>query len=160
MFDTLTDAIESGESANRPNTSSRDTALGDRRLRVAANVRPDWLHGASAALTSLLRLRDGWDSYGAAAPRRVVVESANGLLCFLADEGIARPTRISATASGGVFLQWAVDGHELEIDVVSRDAASYVYEDLNSGQMVVGGIFSDDADDGRFLALMFEHFSE
>lgn len=145
----------SGQSASR--VPRVDPILGERRLFGPTGSA--WISEVKVALSSMLALDDDWDSYGGAAPRAEIVQSALGLLQLLAREGCRSPTLLSPTAIGGVYVEWRAGTHELEVNFVSRHSASYVYEDKSTEKIVSGAIFTDDRDGGVFLSLMRDHFT-
>ena len=134
-----------------PRREQAHVTLTGRELRkphteTAAPVRlqsKQWLPEVSSQLNKLLELPRNWDSYGADPIEAPIVESARGLLVTLAERfDLPRPF-IAPTPNGGILLEWRTGSRELEVELVSRDAASYVFSDEHTGQECEGAIFRD-----------------
>ena len=143
---------------------SQTSALTDSALIGAAGILshtrqlPEWINRVEGRLSSLMRLGPDWDSYGAAAISHEIVRSAYGFILFLAAESRIPEPEISPTRNGGVLLEWHNGDHELEVQLVSKQAASYVYENANTNTTVTGYLFCDDANDGCFLKIVHDYF--
>ena len=107
---------------------------------------PEWLSPAKTFLEGLIAIEKNWDGYGAASTQPDILCSAIDLLGVLASKLGVKAPEISPTRTGGVIFEWESDGHELEIQLVSSDAASYVYSNMSEGSMCSGALFTDDFD--------------
>jgi hypothetical protein len=58
-----------------------------------------------------------------------------------------------------VLFEWEQGPHQLEVDICTRDAASYVYLNRQTDLPISGSLFRDSADDGRFLEIVRSHFT-
>jgi hypothetical protein len=128
------------------------------RLLPRAQGPPDWWNEAMQQLQAIRSVGENWDGYGAAAPRPEIIRSAEGFLHFLAKDVSVPAPYISPTRTGGVLFEWAHGPHQLEVDVYTRDDASYVYLNGETDGAVSGWLFRDNADDGRFLEIVRSFF--
>lgn len=102
-----------------------------------------WYPTISLRLEDLLELPPNWDSYGADPCSPEIVASARGLLLSLGRIFDLPAPVISPTRTGGILLEWSSGSLELEIQLVSRDAASFVCSDVATGRDIEGCIFTD-----------------
>lgn len=121
--------------------------------------RPDWVNPAIKQLQALFELPQDWDGEGGERPKDEVICSAIGFLEFVAKNALVGRPHVSPTRGGGVLLEWECVPHQIEVQVLSRDAASYVYLNTETDEERVGALFRDDADDGRFLHILAELFA-
>ena len=91
--------------------------------------RPNWLEGAASSLRDLLSLPENWDSYGARPVAISAVVNSFHLLVRLSGIGMPAP-RMVPTASGGVQLEWQVNGLELELALEPDGQMLAVFEDV------------------------------
>ena len=140
-------------------------AVDDRMLSVQAapvthfHEPPAWLNQAIQQLLSMRSLRENWDGYGAAAPHPDIVRSAEGFLHFLCNHVSLPAPFITPTRIGGVLFEWEQGPHQVEVDVCTPDAASYVYLNRETDSSISGSLFRDSADDGRFLEIARSFFA-
>ena len=113
-----------------------------------------WWPSVSSQLDQLLTLPGNWDSYGACPIDREIVESVKGLLACLGEFLDLPSPCVSATRTGGVLLQWRSGTKEVEVELVSRDAASFVYADEATTEEDEGELFRDECVD---LNPVFKH---
>jgi hypothetical protein len=95
--------------------------------------RPPWMDDAAQRLQAVVDLPENWDSYGA---RRVSISTALDSLQLLArlyDLGLPGPA-ILPTASGGVQLEWSVDGLELELVLDPNGNMLAMFDDPARGE--------------------------
>ena len=159
MIDMLIDSETASPVGSTNPRIPNDMLIGDRADWPKPKELPSWLSKLEAQLVAIQSLPENWDSYGAAAPDREIVGSAYGFLEFVAENVEIQAPQVTPTPSGGVLLDWHVDDHEIEVELVSAHAASYVYENMKTGEMTPGSLFNDCADDGRFLQILREHFA-
>jgi hypothetical protein len=117
----------------------------------------EWLEPVLSQLESLSSLEKNWDGYGAAAPRPEVVLAAIKFIRHLAANSVISAPHVSPTRTGGVLFEWERDPYHLEVQFVSKDAASFAYLDSNTNQSVTGALFTDDQD-ATFYALLNRDF--
>jgi len=137
--------------------SDLDVEIDVTELPPCLQPRPSqWFADALLQLDRLLELPPNWDSYNADPIEREIVASAKGLLDALVDVLDLPCPLISPTRNGGVLLEWSVASKEFEIQLVSRDAASFVFADEDTGQEYEGAIFRDPVNlgDPAFFAFL------
>jgi len=110
-----------------------------------------WFADILLQLDRLLGVPPNWDSYGADPPSPDAAASARGLVLALGQSWDLPAPLVSPTRTGGVLLEWASGSKELEIEIVSRDAASFVFTDDYTGEEYEGAIFRDNVNDDRFF---------
>lgn len=140
-----------------PGVLPESASAGSRQARPAAPATPAWIEDAKRHLGSLAQLQEDWDGYGAAAPDPDILDSAASLLTSYATRAALPPPSISPTRTGGVLFEWENGPHEIEVQVVSRSAASYVYLNTETDADCSGALFPD-SPDTHFFDLMREHF--
>lgn len=129
---------------------------------LEAKQLPNWWSQAEQEFLSFLNLGTDWDGDGSAAPRQDLVLSGWGLLQDLAKQCAFPAPYIEPTRTGGVLFSWDHGSHQLEIQIVSKDAATYVYLDRQTRQTVTGYLFRGDlsqSDFGPLLACLKAHFT-
>jgi hypothetical protein len=120
-------------------------------------VDPAWINEAMNYLDSLASMRENWDGYNAAAPDRAILASAASFLRSYV-RGFRPPApSISPTRAGGVLFEWENGPHEIEVQLVSQTAASWVYLNTETGEERSGALFTDSTDP-KFVTLMQQHF--
>jgi hypothetical protein len=103
-----------------------------------------WWTRACSRLDELLRLPANWDSYDADPLESQTVDSAKGLLeCLGSVLDLPEPS-VSPTRIGGVLLQWRSGTKEIEVELVSRDAASFAYADDATSEEDEGAVFREE----------------
>jgi len=95
---------------------------------------PGSLSWAEKAFADLLKLPANWDSYGAERVDPRIAESALDFLESLANHLPLRRPELHPTRSGGVLITWRAGSAELEVELLSPDAGSFVFEDSSSGE--------------------------
>jgi hypothetical protein len=108
-------------------------------------------------LDSLRSLKENWDGYGAAAPDPEILMSAASMLTSYACEGGIPVPSLSPTRTGGILFDWVASVHELEVELVTKTAASYVYFNTQTGVTQEGALFPDDPDH-RFFEIIRRYF--
>jgi len=86
-----------------------------------------WLGPTLTAMNGLLKLEEGWDTFGGAKinPSRAM----DALVFLLATMRDDTPTpSVVPTSSGGVQIEWSVNGINLEIEFVREGKIGYLYE--------------------------------
>jgi hypothetical protein len=132
--------------------------MSDVAAKVQHAVATDRLRVALDYVDSLRALKENWDGYGAAAPDPEILMSAASMLTSYAYEGGVPIPNISPTRTGGILLDWAADAHELEVELVTKAAASYVYLNTQTGVAQEGALFPDSPDD-RFFEIIRNYFA-
>lgn len=125
-------------------------------LNRGPHDRPDWVDPAIEQVRTLFDLPEDWDGEGGERPADDVIQSAIGFLEFVAKYASVDRPHVSPTRSGGVLLEWENGPHQIEVEVLSRDAASYVLLNTDTDKERTGALFRDDADDGSFLQILAE----
>ena len=101
-------------------TPSARPAFGPERREVTLEVsrglleRP-WFRETLKRLLRLMALRDNWNGYGERAVHEGAVKRAMNVLKEVGVEG--PPPDVVPTADGGVQLEWAGAGWEIEVEV-------------------------------------------
>lgn len=126
--------------------------LGDGRpaLQIALNL-PDpdaepLVRAYQDWVRPLVSLRKDWDSYGAAPPTtaavlgglEVVLRLYQGLKQVERDTSLLRQGRAVPMASGGIQLEWRLDGFELEIAMGAHGTVEFLWE--SEGAEFEGGV--------------------
>jgi len=86
-----------------------------------------WLAPTLSAMADILKLKENWDSYHAPPidPLRVM-QVLEFLVAVMRDD---TPTpSVVPTSSGGVQIEWSVNGINLEIEFVREGKIGYLYE--------------------------------
>ncbi|MGM0575282.1 MAG: hypothetical protein ACQEXJ_06090 [Myxococcota bacterium] len=91
---------------------------------------------------ALLELGPDWDSYGARPPRPDLVGAAIQLIGRLMAEGAPAP-HVLPTNRGGVQLEWARNGRELEVEVLEPDRFEVLYEEEGTDDVFEGEVDGD-----------------
>lgn len=91
-----------------------------------------WFAPVRNSIRELLSLAADWDSYGASRVEPAFAASATTLLQTMMDAETPIPS-IVPTASGGVQIEWHVNGIDLEVEVESTSRINVLYEDLRTG---------------------------
>ncbi len=102
------------------------TFRGDMVIRAEAS--PAWFDGVLKSMLVLLRLDEGWDSYGA---RRIEPRAVLGGLDLLAaamHEGVPIPLVVPAPR-GGVQLEWHFPTGDAEVEILPDSTFSLYAED-------------------------------
>jgi hypothetical protein len=103
-----------------------------------------WWADVRAQISQLLQLPANWDSYGADPVSDQVAQSTNGLLLALGGLlDLPRPL-VSPTRRGGILLEWKSGPKEIEIEVVSRDAAAFLFTDDATAEEAEGELFREE----------------
>lgn len=91
----------------------------------------------SQDLDALVKLREGWDSYGASAPDRTALEVAWRIVSEMPDAG---PTpQVFPTRRGGVQLEWHRPRTKLEWEIDPDGATGvFVFDNHETGQTLDG----------------------
>ena len=111
----------------------------------------EWLMTAVDQLDALRAVCANWDSYGADRPQPHIVDAAERLLNELGRlHNLPRPA-ISPTRTGGVLLEWKAGARELEIELLSADASSFLYADGETGDEIEGQLRADNLDEPTFV---------
>ena len=143
----------------------RSGAVDDRALSVQAQPMsrvqgpPAWWDQTMEQLRATRSLGENWDGYGAATPRAEIIQSAVGFLHFLSTYASVPAPYITPTRAGGVLFEWEQGPHQLEVDICTRDVASYVYLNRQTDLSISGSLFRDSADDGQFLEIVRTYFA-
>jgi hypothetical protein len=132
--------------------------LGGRRAVRPPHIPAAWRGAAVRQLNDMLALEPDWDGYGGIPPTRDKVASGIGFLDFVIENLAASQPHVSPTRTGNVLFAWEQREHQLEIELATVHAASYVYLNTQTGEEATGALFFDDADDGVFLGLL-QHFA-
>ena len=102
-------------------TPAADRTLGPERreitLAVSRTLRSQpWFHPTLSQLAKFLSLGEDWDGYGAKATHESAVKRAVAVLDAVCPEGPA--PWVVPTSDGGVQIEWASCGLEIEIEVL------------------------------------------
>ncbi|MCR4413234.1 MAG: hypothetical protein NUV77_12520 [Thermoguttaceae bacterium] len=143
MSDALTISEQQFERVTQPRPAA-DYLLTERRVPPRDAGVSLWLVDVQRQLDAIKRLPPGWNSHGAPAPNRQVVDSAEQLLkCLCAAGALPRP-HVNPTPAGGVQFEWQSASRYFEIEVVAERAAQYLYCDDAAGVEKVGEVFEDE----------------
>lgn len=112
-----------------------DDALIAPRDLEQEHVVDEQLKALTARLRELLQLEDGWDSYGARALQRYLVEAGLRFVEPLLSADVDAP-HLVPTSRGGIQFEWHVGNRELEIEVVGSDRFELFFEDEDTGEVV------------------------
>jgi hypothetical protein len=121
-----------------PHSSPKLTvSLGDRYDPVERK-----LEAASARLTDLLALPDGWDGAKARRPSAMSAILSLGLIACLVDDPVPLP-HFFPLPDGGIQIEWLIDSNGLEIEVtpdgkvnalgVDADGLTQIDEEFGTG---------------------------
>jgi len=100
------------------------------------------LHDLGSALQALADLDDGWDSYGAVAPRRTALSRAWTIASTLCELGI--PPQVFPTRRGGVQLEWHTPAVSLEWEIdPSGGTGLFIFDNHATGETYEGEVPSD-----------------
>ena len=77
-------------------------------------------------LNTMMSLGDDWDGMGAEAPSRAVILSGIDLVGVFRSRGYPAPTRVAATPSGTVGLEWQVPPVYLEVEIITPDRSEWM----------------------------------
>ena len=117
--------------------------LDDFQQRPSAPIA--WLQMTLQELDTMINLEAGWDGHDGDAPRADVIGSAKGLIQGLAERFAMQRPVISPTRIGGLLIQWERGVHELEVELVSRDAATYAFLNAEDGSGFEGCLFREES---------------
>lgn len=95
---------------------------------------PRWLAPTVSALTRILELRDGWNSYGAPRIQRRAVNTVLELLGSSAQADSPVPI-VVPTTDGGVQLEWHAWGLDVELEVSPGEAPQLFFRDRRSNEI-------------------------
>ena len=85
----------------------------------------NWLFEANEKLDTLSALEDDWDGYGSEAPTHGAISKMMATLSHLESAGIT-PSKLKASAAGGVELSVRINGHYFAIE--SLNTGTLLYE--------------------------------
>ncbi|MFH1920396.1 MAG: hypothetical protein ABIP48_10990 [Planctomycetota bacterium] len=94
-------------------------------------VAPPWLEEVVEKLNHVLKLRKGWDSYGAPPISPQLVHPVLMVLIKVMEQETPAPA-IVPTASGGIQIEWHMSDIDLEVEILPTGQASWYGEDLRS----------------------------
>lgn len=80
-------------------------------------------HYVESRLLSLCYFSTGWDGYCAPPIDRTAITVARVMM--------TRPPQITPMESGGVFLEWHVDGFDLQIEIAPGPSMDRTFEDVS-----------------------------
>lgn len=140
------------------NLSQDEEAKLDSEDRGTQSESCGWLASAKENLMAISRLQENWDGYGAAAPKVDIISAARRFISLLATRCLVASPVISPTRSGGVLFTWKNDIHRLEVQFISRDAASFAYLNTGTGKSERGALFTD-SQDVRFGKILSRYFT-
>src|SRR2546427_9995094 len=102
-------------------------------IRSASSDPPRWVMPALQSIAELTALPPNWDSYGARAINRHIVNASLNLLVSIMRDSTPPPSAVP-TAQGGVQLEWHARGIDLEITLNPHQTHPEVFcEDRNEG---------------------------
>jgi len=105
---------------------------GDEAAFSRAETRSTWFKTAVAELGDLLHLPPNWDSYGAKPVDQRNIGAALELLIRIMQDDTPAPS-VVPTTTGGVQLEWHLQGIDLEVEVTSPGRLHAFCERLDSG---------------------------
>jgi len=115
---------------------SRRTKLlssrGEKLIITSEGAEPAWFGPTVQALSELLKLSSGWNSYGARPVDIGLVRSALELMAATMRPDTPPPS-VVPTSRGGVQLEWHLGGIDLEVEVLAPGHFSVAYEDSGDG---------------------------
>jgi hypothetical protein len=117
----------------------------------------DWLKGVIERLQKLGELKANWDGYGAPSLKAEILIAATTFIMQVASKVAVACPSIVPTRTEGVLFLWKNGQRKLEVQFISRDAASYTYLDNETSRSEKGALFID-SDDKRFWALLASNF--
>ena len=91
-------------------------------------------------LNTMMSLEDDWDGMGAEAPSREIIVSAIGLAEVFRSKGYPPPTRVAATPSATVGLEWQEPPVYLEVEMITPDRSEWMQ--IIEGMPPVHGVIS------------------
>lgn len=94
--------------------------------------RPTWLVQSINSLESLLQLRENWNSYRAQPVHEVAVVASLQTLAEVMRDNTPLPAFVP-TVSGGIQLEWHLQGLDIEIQVSPDGERWASIEDLRAG---------------------------
>jgi hypothetical protein len=94
-------------------------------------------------LNTMMSLEDDWDGMGAEAPSREIILSAIDLVEVFRSRGYPPPTRVAATPSATVGLEWQEPPVYLEVEIITPDRSEWMQ--ILEGMPPVHGIISGTA---------------
>lgn len=109
---------------------------------LTAATEPTWQKEVLARVTALLRLRPGWDSYKAPAPRYDAAMFALTVLQGIMRPGTPAPS-VVPSSTGGIQLEWHEKHIDLEIHVLGPYKGEVWWLDHTTGDEVSGGLQAD-----------------
>src|SRR5262249_51228524 len=77
-------------------------------------------------LKTMMSLEDDWDGMGAEAPSREMMVSAIDLAEVFRSRGYPPPTRVAATPSATVGLEWQEPPVYLEVEIITPDRTEWM----------------------------------
>ena len=101
---------------------------------IDAPAEPRWLVPTVCALTRILDLPEGWNSYGAPRIQARAANTALDLLGSSAQDDSPAPI-VVPTADGGVQLEWHAWGLDIELDVSPSEAPQLFFRDRRSNEI-------------------------
>jgi hypothetical protein len=91
-------------------------------------------------LNTMISLSDDWDGMGAEAPSREIILSSIDLVEVFRSRGFPPPTRVAATPSGTVGLEWQEPPVYLEVEIITPDRSEWMR--IAEGTPPVHGVIS------------------
>lgn len=93
----------------------------------------EWRYRAEARLSSLLRLKRGWDGHNGLPGDRATLEFAASVLAKLMLPQMPMPS-IMPLSYGGVQIEWHRNGWDVEIEIASPNVIHMYKNEIQSGQ--------------------------
>lgn len=126
-------------------TPATDPTLGPERREITLRVSgvlygQPWFHPTLSQLESFLSLREDWDGYGAQPIHESAVKRAVAVLNAVCPAG-PEPWTVP-TSDGGVQIEWAHEGLEVEIEILPTGPAQILIVEP-SGEESEMSAFSD-----------------
>lgn len=139
------DAFEVGSSLSERETDptfeaeySRGSPRRRLVIRFVGGAEPVWLKSVTVQLERILRLEDGWDSYGA---KSVKSEAIAGMITLLARLGtdVVAPAVFPAS-DGGIQIEWNTPAGSLEMKFFGKDRMALFVEEPGRLELEEEGI--------------------
>ena len=126
-------------------TPATDPTLGSERREITLTVSrtlnsQPWFHPTLSQLASFLSLGNDWDGYGARPIHESAVKRAVAVLNTVCPTG-PEPWTVPTT-DGGVQIEWALGGFEIEIEILPTGPAQILIVEP-SGEESEMSAFSD-----------------
>jgi len=103
------------------------------RIQVFDGEEPQWLKPITMQIDRILRLEEGWDSYGA---RSIKPEAIAGMIKLLARVGTnVAPPAVFPASDGGILIEWNTAAGSVEIKFSGENQLSLFAEEPGGAEL-------------------------